>query len=256
MRLSDGGILRLPAAALGRGNLAAIDLLAAPGRWALQFEQVLTAGECELLLRGIYAGRGDWIANFDGIQFTLGRAYYTHLEQDREAEYFAQAAASDATVERWAPTLQAHMAALMRVLLRAQVAGRPGWCGAGVHIFPAGGLCALNGGDIHFDVEGLRDDELESGAPALTCVLMLQPPQSGGGLQVWDALYRGEGEEQISAQALSAASAICHYQRGDLVVIDSRRLHQIQPFGGPLDRVSATIHAVRVADSEHWEVWF
>lgn len=252
--IRDDGVLRLPAATLGRGSLPGMELLAMPGRRALQFEQVLSEGDCEQLLRGIYAGRCDWTANFDGIQFTLGRAYYTHLEQDREDEYFTHAAASDATVERWAPRLQLRMAAFMQLLLRAEVVSRPGWCGAGVHIFPAGGYCARSGGDIHYDVEGLTDEQLATAAPALTCVLMLQPAESGGGLRVWDTLYAGE--EQVREEDLQAPSAICHYRRGDLVVIDSRRLHQIMPFSGNLDRVSATVHAVYVEDPGRWEVWF
>ena len=42
---------------------------------------------------------------------------------------------------------------------------------------------------------------------------------------------------------------------GDALLIDSRRLHQILPFRGDLDRISITAHAVEV-DRDVWEAWF
>ncbi len=66
----------------------------------------LEPAECTALVRRVYAGRPFWISDFDGVQFSLGRAWYTHLEQDREEEYFANARTSDAVVERMLPGLQ------------------------------------------------------------------------------------------------------------------------------------------------------
>src|SRR5690348_9332469 len=51
----------------------------------------LPPAECAALARRVYAGRPFWISDFDGVQFSLGRAWYTHLEQEREDEYFANA---------------------------------------------------------------------------------------------------------------------------------------------------------------------
>ena len=44
------------------------------------------------------------------------------------------------------------------------------------------------------------------------------------------------------------------YGLGDLVVIDSYRLHQIQSFTGALDRLSATAHLV--FSKGRWQSWF
>jgi hypothetical protein len=44
------------------------------------------------------------------------------------------------------------------------------------------------------------------------------------------------------------------YEAGDLVVLDSYRLHQIQPFTGGVDRISATCHVAFA--SGVWESWF
>lgn len=203
-------------------------------------------------VRGVYEARASWIDDFGKAQHSLGRAWYTHLEQGRTAEYFAGAESSDAVVERACPGLQAAMLALASRAAGAEVTRREGWCGPGVHVFPAGGLCARRGGDIHFDTEGLTPAHAAERAPALTLVLMLQPAESGGGLRVWDVLYRGS--DAYEDEDLARESAIADYGVGDLVIMNSYRLHQIQPFGGARDRISATCHLAFVAG--RWEAWF
>ena len=201
-------------------------------------------------LGGIVAARAEWVGDFDDVQWSLGRAFYTHLEQDKESLYFAEAARSDALVERAAPGLQARMCAAVATMTGEPVVARAGWCGPGVHIFPANGWLALHGGEVHFDLEGMSDAEIKDGAPALTLVLMLQPAARGGELGVWDIVH-GAGATESAPRPPDALVA---YEPGDLVAIDSRRLHQIQPFAGSVDRISATVHAVRTRG--RWECWF
>ncbi|MDB4946703.1 MAG: hypothetical protein JWP97_6237 [Labilithrix sp.] len=201
---------------------------------------------------GVRAARDAWFSDFDGAQFSVGRAWYTHLEQGRSGDYFAGAAVSDALVERTCPGLQDAMRALASRVVGVPVAARAGWCGPGVHVFPAGGLVAREGGDVHVDAEGLTPAHALERAPALTLVVMLAPPASGGGLRVWDVV-RGASDEH-SGTDLARSSAVCDYRAGDLVIIDSYRLHQIQPFAGELDRISVTCHAALVGGQ--WETWF
>jgi hypothetical protein len=118
-------------------------------------------------------------------------------------------------------------------------------------VFPAGEWVSRHGGDIHFDTEGLRDEQLAARAAAVTMVLMLQPAAQGGGLRVWDKVWEGEESTEDPEEAPSEVIA---YGAGDLVVIDSYRLHQICPSTGPLDRISATAHAASLGD--RWEAWF
>jgi hypothetical protein len=202
-------------------------------------------------LRGVYAARAAWTPCFEAVQFTLGRAYYTHLEEERAAEYFAGARASDDEVERAVPGLQARVRALAAELVRAPVVPRRGWCGPGVHVFPAGDWLSQHGGDVHFDTEGLRPEELEARAPALSLVLMLQPAERGGGLRLWDALYDGD---EAPPDVASVPSVVVDYEPGDLLAFDSYRLHQILPFEGGRDRVSVTAHLV--LGRQGWEAWF
>lgn len=207
---------------------------------------------CDAWVRGVYEGRDAWVHDFRGAQHSLGRAWYTHLEQERSRDYFAHAKESDALVEKFCPGLQTTMRELASRAVEAPVVQRHGWCGAGVHVFPADGLCAKKGGDIHFDDEGLTPAHKQDRAPASTLVLMLQAAQQGGGLKVWDVRYRGSNAYEDDD--LGRESAIAEYAAGDLVVMDSYRLHQIQPFGGSTDRISATIHLAYVAGE--WESWF
>jgi hypothetical protein len=206
----------------------------------------------EQWLAGVYDARAAWVSDFREAQHSLGRAWYTHLEQDRAADYFANARASDALVEHHCPGLQATMRELAQAHCGSPVVPREGWCGAGIHVFPAHGLCARKGGDIHFDNEGLTPSQLRERVPAWTYVLMLQPAQSGGGLKIWDVGYRGS--EAYEDDDLLRPSETIHYATGDLVVMESYRLHQIQPFAGATDRISATLHTAWTGD--RFESWF
>jgi hypothetical protein len=243
-------VLRLPASALTvRHERPPHASLA--DHLAMQYEGVLSRRECVAYTRGVYAGREAWVPNFDGVQFTLGRAYYVHLETDRDDEYFEHAAASDASVERFVPGLADRLLALMALFLGGPVERREGWCGPGVHVFPAGEYVSHHGGDVHFDCEGLTEEQLAAHADAISAILMLQPAAQGGGLRVWDKCYEDEDTEEEPG---SARSEVVTYAPGDLVIIDSYRLHQICASGGPLDRISMTAHAVW--NGRAWEAWF
>jgi hypothetical protein len=220
---------------------------------ALRVPGAIDREQARAWANGVRSARATWNRDFDGAQFSLGRAWYTHLEQDRASAYFEDPSASDASVETVCPGLQATMRRLVSTVVGPEpVVARPGWCGPGVHVFPSGAHVATRGGDIHFDTEGLTPAHVADRAPALTLVLMLDPPERGGGLRVWNVRYAGS--DAYSEADLSRESVLFEYEAGDLVVIDSYRLHQIQPFLGTRDRISATCHAARV--SAQWETWF
>src|SRR5262249_6462958 len=138
-----------------------------------------------------------WTQDFDGEQFALGRAFYTHLETGRSADYFKGAAASDACVEDALPGMQARTLELLERLVGGAVRRRPGFCGPGVHVFPARGKVARVGGVVHFDLEGLTDHQKTRGDRAVTLVWTLQAATSGGALRLWDVLYAGRPDSEI-----------------------------------------------------------
>lgn len=234
----------------GRGGAPLVELL--ERHPAVLLRGAAPKEEAADLAARVLAARDRWTADFDGEQFALGRAFYTHLETGRTAAYFGGAAASDALVEAVLPAIPGRTLDLLARFLGATVRRRPGFCGPGVHIFPAGGKVARRGGVVHFDLEGLTDLQKARGHRAVTLVWMLQPGR-GGGLRLWDDRFDGRPDSEIEPDPhdhLTVRSAA-----GDAVVIDSRRLHQIRPFRGDADRISITVHGVEV-DRGVWEAWF
>lgn len=244
VRAGDGVIRDVSLDELFSGGMQLLE-----GARALRVRGALSVQACEDHTLNIMKARRSWTRDFHGDQFSLGRAWYTHLETDREEEYLDHAAASDALVQRVLPGLQDHLIQLVANMVGAPVVRRPGWCGPGVHIFPAGGVLAQRGGEVHFDAEGLSEEQCNQHAPALSAVLMLQAPTSGGALRLWDATY-GDPE----AAPANGPFDDVDYRVGDLALFSSHRLHQIQAFGGALDRVSMTAHTV--LDEGRWECWF
>jgi len=222
-------------------------------RFALCVAGVFTPSELADYQAALYRARDEWVRDFDGEQFCFGRAFYTHFEQDRCQAYFADACASDQRVERHLPGMQQRMLALVERVTGGQVFPRRGFCGPGVHIFPAGEKVAREGGVIHFDTEGLTPEHSRKRKRALSVVVMLSQPEAGGGLKLWAARYTGRDAALDSE--LSGPSSLVSYDEGTAVVFDSFRLHQIQPFEGTRDRVTATVHAAEV-DPGRWETWF
>lgn len=220
---------------------------------AVLLEAAATPDEARSLAARVLAARDRWTPDFGGEQFALGRAFYTHLETGKTKDYFAGAAASDALVEEVLPGVPARTLALLARILGASVRRRPGFCGPGVHIFPAGGKVAREGGVVHFDLEGLTEHQKTRRHRAVTLVWMLQPPRTKGGLRLWDVLYEGRPDSEIDSEAHEAITV--RSGAGDALLIDSRRLHKILPFDGEEDRVSITVHGVEV-DKGVWEAWF
>lgn len=241
-------IARIPASELA-GSVRSFD---DPSVLAVRVPEAVSEGVARAWLRGVYGAKAAWSNDFDGAQFCLGRAWYTHLEEGRAEAYFQGRAEADALVEAACPGLQASLRALAATFLGDDVVPRPSYCGPGVHVFPAAGHAATKGGDLHFDTEGLAPAQLESRAPAYSFVLMLSPAESGGGLRVWDALY--EGSDAVGEAMTERPAETIVYEARELVVLSSYRLHQIQPFGGVSDRVSATWHVARARG--RFESWF
>lgn len=220
---------------------------------AVVIRGALSKTEAVELASRVHAARDRWTLDFGGEQFALGRAFYTHLETGRSKEYFASAATSDALVESVLPGVAARTLALLARLLGGEVRRRHGFCGPGVHVFPAGGKVAREGGVVHFDLEGLTEHQKRLGHRAVTLVWTLQPAVRGGGLRLWDALFDGRPDSEIDPDGHDHVTV--RSEAGDAVLIDSRRLHQIRPFRGDQHRIAITVHGVEI-DRGVWEAWF
>lgn len=208
---------------------------------------------CQQWVARILAARNEWIDDFGGEQFALGRAFYTHYETGKGDLYFRDATASNALVERVLPGMQEKMRHLLARMMGGQTRLRRGYCGPGVHIFPAGENVAKRGGVIHYDIEGLSPLHIERHSRAMSLVVMLQLPVWGGGLRLWNATWQGADEPD--AEEIAGPHNTHRYALGEALLMESHRLHQIRPFRGALDRISITIHAVEV-DRGLWDTWF
>ena len=175
-----------------------------------------------------------------------GRSTRTSRRSRRSSTSTTRPRRTPASSSGIVPGLQAAMRALLAEATAARVVPRPGWCSAGVHVFPAGGALARDGGVIHFDTEGLTEEHVARRAPALSIVAMLQPADAGGGLRLWPVMYctkarRGRtGRRRAEIPVRGRRGDDPRYDAGDVVIFDSYRLHQIQPIRG-----SRTIRASR-----------
>lgn len=210
--------------------------------------------DCHAAAAEVLRRRSAWTADFGGEQFAFGRAFYTHLETGRAADYFKNSRRSDEQVEAALPGMQARVRACFATFVGGRARPRQGFCGPGVHVFPAGEKVAREGGVVHFDTEGLSPLHRERRARAMTLIVALQPPTGDdGGLRIWDVRYHGR--DTATPAELRRPTTTLVYEPGDALLLDSYRLHQIQPFPGARDRITVTLHGVEV-DTNVWETWF
>src|SRR5262245_21409906 len=193
-------VLRRPATLPGNAPPLAARL---DSHLAVLLRSAAAAPEAAALTRRVLSARERWTSDFDGEQFALGRAFYTHLETGRMKEYFAGASASDAVVEEVLPGMQGRTLDLLARLLGGRVRRRDGFCGPGVHVFPAGSKVARSGGVVHHDLEGLTDHQKQKGHAAVTLVWTLQPAAWGGGLRLWDQLFDGRPDTEVDPDAIA-----------------------------------------------------
>jgi len=220
---------------------------------AVGVREAMPAPRARSLARAVLDAEADLGDDFGGEQRSLGRPWYTHMETGRAAEYFRDARASDARVERVVPGVQDEMLRWLARLLGGVVRRRHGFCGPGVHVFPPGEKVARRGGVFHYDLEGLTPAWRHTLPPAISAVWMLQPAHKRGGLTLFNKRFVGENwpmDEDPDVRRTTTLS-----RAGDLLVFSSYRLHRINGFSGDDARVSATCHAVMVDDGV-WEAWF
>ena len=213
-----------------------------------------------------------WLVDdFGGEQRSLGRALYTHLENGRAHRYFQAAGhtserfskpaganpslvrGGDDVVEAVLPGMQALTRAALARLVGGVVRQRHGFCGSGVHVFPAGEKVAMRVGVFHDDLEGLTGVHVDAGARALSFVIMLQAGARRGGLTLFAKPYRVENwqmeKEPRSQRTTTTATA------RDAILLSSYRRHRIHAFSELNARKSVTCHAVEV-DHKMWDCWF
>ena len=248
------------AAALRDGTLPAQGFAALLGdAAAVVFRDFFSADEVAWLVETIYGLEEEWVEGFEGEQYSIGRVWYVDLEDGIADVYHQEAADTNAFIEEHFDGIQERIRAFCAAVERAgRVQLRPGWAGPGFVIFPVGNECSEHGGSIHFDWEGLPERAVDDpDLEAYSFIAMLQKPDQGGGLRVWQHIYHPDRKDEFIPELAAppdGPSVLIDYRPGDLVAINSRWMHQIQPFSGEHDRVTLTFHIVR--QGSDWLIWF
>ncbi|GMV31953.1 MAG: hypothetical protein AMXMBFR59_40780 [Rhodanobacteraceae bacterium] len=200
--------------------------------------------------------RPQWGAGPVPDEYNYGTVFYAHAMNKNIPDYFARSGAENERMGRDFPELFPAVMRLVQDIMRdEEVTYRPGWSGPSFVYLGPGSISAVEGGTIHIDWEGfsawdhpktedlLSSRELE----AYTLVLMLQNTPEGGGVRIWDKRFDpGHRDEFIPdpETAPDVPFATPQYAIGDLVVLHSMTVHQIQPYAGGA-RITLNFHLVR-----------
>lgn len=225
---------------------------------ALCFDRFMSQSEVQKALSAVYSAKASWTSGFGGEQFALGEVWYHYRETGASfSEYTARAAESIRTLEETIPGLYSRILGFLRQFTSPlPVSIRMGWAGPAVVIFPAHGRCAVKGGDIHYDWDGLESSEFEDPLlEAYSFVCMLSKPDKGGGLMIWTERYDSRRDQDIEHPKVpQTPAARVNYLLGQLWMFRSMVAHRIEPFDGERDRVCLTFHVVKRGTG--WSVWF
>ena len=230
------------------------------GHAAVCFRKLIPPAEIEKMIKGFYAAKEVWSEGFGGQQYALGDAWYHYAEEGIDfEEYGSKAEQSRANVEKFVPGLEGNLLGFLSPLARpGTLSIREGWAGPGFMMFPAGGFVANKGGSIHFDTDAFSDEELyETDLVMFSLICMIQKPERGGNLTVWNKPFDKTQERfQSYNPATQGAAESYHieYQPGDLWMIRGMNAHQIGAFEGKTDRICLTFHVYKEGDD--WFMWF
>jgi hypothetical protein len=230
------------------------------GHAAVCFKDFIPQANIAPMVKAMYAAKDVWSEGMGGEQFALGDAWYHYAEEGVDfEEYGSQAKQSRANVEKYVPGLEKRVIDFLSPLARAGTLDvREGWAGPGIMLFPAGAYVSNNGGSIHFDTDAFTDEELAD--PNLTMfsfVCMLQKPERGGNLTIWNKHFdrRGERFQTYDPKTQGEVeSCLVDYQPGQLWMLRGMNAHQIGSFSGATDRICLTFHIFK--EGADWRMWF
>jgi hypothetical protein len=227
-----------------------------------KFNGFFSDQQVEKIVDAFYAAQNDWVSGFGGQQYSLGEAWYHYVETGtggNPAEYLDRAVPSRDIVERHITGLHDYVLSFLSKLHPdREVKIRDHWAGPGIVTFLANNYVAKRGGGIHFDTDGLTQEELKNPDFRLrSYVSTLQKPKTGGDLRLWDYRYDDNVGEDVLEDPKNYSDVVRSriiYEQGDLCMFDGLKAHKIEAFEGDKDRVCLTFHT---AERENkLEVWF
>lgn len=226
---------------------------------SLAFSDFLTCQELNLIREKIYELREQWLPGASGVDFTVGRTWYTAIANDEMDEYFDEAGSSRQLIQTSFPGLEELILDYCSALVNDEpVSIREGWAGPGFYILPPDTRTAKYGGVPHIDCDGLQKElrnDLHVESYSFICPIQL--PESGGNLRVWNTDYYQEHNKQAYLDDLKrpeGSSTVIQYEVGALYAINSLQMHQIESCQGAIDRMTLTFHLAKL--DNRWQLWF
>ncbi len=219
----------------------------------------------------VFASSSRWRA-YAGGMYTYGSSWYLDIECGELHYYHALAEHSNQMLAELPDFLEQMRGAARHLVTRD---GRrnlptrarhqnlgPYWSEAGIHLL-GGAPGKSAGGVVHADYEGLAPYPAALFDPrtqAYSCILSLQTPATGGGLELWTAQRHLGNELGIEARFKSRDSVKIPYRTGTLTIIDSFLYHRVRECTFTKKapwRAAGVMHfLLRERPSPHWEYWF
>lgn len=236
-------------------------LTKADGLRAVIFDSFLTASECREYADTAYMLQSYWRAGTLQGEYTLGRAWYTSIDNREVVDYFDESDYLNRIIRQSFPGLIEKILHFCQRWTDCKNVGiRSGWAGPGIVVFhPSSSLTAKRGGSVHIDYEGLSKRMLDAAVhppEVYSFMLPLQMPVNGGHLRTWPEVYRRYHHERYLREICKpeGKTRLVPYSVGSLCGIYSLRIHQIEPFRGKDDRVILTFHLGKL--DGQWCIWF
>ncbi len=236
-----------------------------------QIKNFASKEQCQRWVKHIHNSRSRWRSYEEGA-YCYGNSWYLDIESGDLHSYYALSELSNKMLEElpgYVDLLRSASQYLVTADGRRHLPVRarrenlgPYWCDCGIHLF-SGKAGHSSGGILHADYEGLAPYPaalFDAKTEAFSCILALQTPDKGGGLEVWPE-KRYLGNQLLATHR--PRSKICHnlsYAEGTLTILDSFLYHRVSDCWFTEEknwRVSGVIHfLLRESPYPHWEHWF
>lgn len=212
------------------------------------------------IINKIYKISSEWTSYFNGELHCIGSVWYCCAASNNEKDYFAYSQSNNAKLKSIFPEINESINSFCSLFFDMNVEIREGWAGPAIIILQENAHVAKQGGPIHIDWDNLCKEQIcdLNKSKAFSFVMVLQKPQFGGNLIVWNKQYNFQIDGCIEVfDSVSCPTEIqsleIPYSEGSLIIFNSLNLHAVQPFSGSKDRICLIFHAAQF--SGKWKIW-
>lgn len=221
---------------------------------ALLIRGFWNAEENKKLAKGILAFREEW-RHFPGFYdySALGCPLYAYRCAEKQDEYFEDIKRDDRLIQEHFPRLEPALRELFETLqFPEKIRKKKHFGGPGFVI-----QNEKSTHEAHFDQDEavlISRAKFPGQKVMFTLVGMIQRPERGGRLMLWDREPQPQDtEEGIKQYCRSHPPRYVDYREGDLLLLNGMKLHLIEPCHG--ERITVVLHFLKNPLGQ-WEYWF